>query len=120
MKTIWMLLIASAMAFGGQSDTARAHAKMAKSVPANGATAKAGLRDVTLGFSMPVRVTLVKVKRTDKPEDIEVVKKGKAGFANAYTVSVTPLEPGAYDVNWTGVAKDGHVMKGTLSFKIEP
>jgi methionine-rich copper-binding protein CopC len=48
------------------------------------------------------------------------VKKGKPDFANSYNVTVTPLEPGAYDVNWTGVAKDGHVMKGTLSFKIEP
>jgi methionine-rich copper-binding protein CopC len=120
MKTIWMLLLASAMAFGGQSHPALAHAKMVKSVPANGATARAGLSDLTLGFSKPVRVTLVKVKRTDKPIDIQVVKKGKPDFANSYNVTVTPLEPGAYDVNWTGVAKDGHVMKGTLSFKIEP
>ena len=92
----------------------------AKSVPENGATAKAGLTDVTLGFSKPVRVTLVKVKRTDQPSEIPVLKKAKPVFTNSYSVEVTPLEPGAYDVDWTAVAKDGHVMKGKLSFKIAP
>lgn len=120
MKTIWILLLAAAFVAGGQSHAVLAHAKMAKSLPANGATAKAGLSDVTLGFSKPVRVTLVKVKRTDKPAEIDVIKKGKPSFVNAYTIGVTPLEPGTYDVNWTGVAKDGHVMKGTLSFKVAP
>ena len=75
---------------------------------------------MTLGFSNPVRVTIVKVKRKDNPSDIAVVKKAKPVFTDSYSLEVTPLEPGAYDVDWTAVAKDGHVMKGKLSFKIEP
>ncbi len=120
MRTIWVLLLAGIMSMGAYGQGVLAHSKMAKSVPAHGATAKAGLTDVTLGFSKPVRVTVVKVTRTDKSSDIPVVKTGKPGFADAYSVEVTPLEPGTYDVNWTAVAKDGHVMKGTLSFKISP
>ena len=120
MLKIRALLVAIIISLGAHAHPVLAHSKMAKSVPENGATAKAGLTDVTLGFSKPVRVTIVKVKRTDKPSDIAVVKKAKPVFTDSYSVEVTPLEPGAYDVDWTAVAKDGHVMKGKLSFKIEP
>ena len=120
MRTILALLVATVMALGAGAHPAVAHSKMAKSVPANGATAKAGLKNVTLGFSKPVRITVVKVKRADPASEIAIVKKGKAGFADSYNFEVTPLEPGRYDVDWTAVATDGHVMKGTLSFTVEP
>ena len=120
MKKICALLLTMIISLGAHGLPVLAHSKMAKSIPENGSTAKAGLTDVTLGFSKPVRITLVKVQRTDKPSEIPVVKKAKPSFADSYSIEVAPLEPGTYDVTWTAVAKDGHVMKGKLSFKIEP
>ena len=120
MLKIRALLVAIIISLGAHAHPVLAHSKMAKSVPETGATAKAGLTDVPLGYAKPAPDTIVTVKRTDTPSDIAVVKKAKPVFTDSYSVEVTPLEPGAYDVDWTAVAKDGHVMKGKLSFKIEP
>ena len=110
--TVAIMLIASSAAL--------AHTKMSKSVPAHGSEAKAGLETIQLGFAKPVRVMVVKVKRTDQAADIPTANKGPGSFATTYDVTTAPLGAGTYDVNWTAVAKDGHVMKGTLSFTIKP
>ncbi len=120
MRRLWALLLAAIISLAAHGEDVRAHSKMAKSVPENGGTAKAGLKDLTLGFSKPVRVTLVKVMRTDTTSDVPVVRRGKPIFTSSYSLEVAPLEPGSYAVNWTAVAKDGHIMKGKLSFKIKP
>lgn len=120
MRKTWALLLAAIVSLAAHGEDVRAHSKIAKSVPENEGTAKAGLKVLTIGFSKPVRVTLVKVKRTDTTSDIPVVRQGKPIFTSSYSLEVAPLEPGSYAVNWTAVAKDGHVMKGKLSFKIEP
>ncbi len=100
------------------SSIALAHSKMAKSVPAEGATTKAGLTEITLGFSKPVRLMLVKVRNTAAKSEVEAKFKPAAKFGTSYPFTVSPLTSGAHKVSWTAVAKDGHVMKGTLSFKV--
>ncbi|MEO1651578.1 MAG: copper resistance protein CopC [Pseudomonadota bacterium] len=102
------------------SSTATAHTKMSTSVPAQGSSVRTGLETIQLGFAKPVRVMVVKVKRTDQADDIPLVSQGKSAFATSYDVKTTPLGAGTYDVNWTAIAKDGHVMKGTLSFTVTP
>ena len=101
------------------SASALAHSQMSKSDPADGGTAKAGLETLKLGFSQPVRVTLVKVRRGD--EATEVPTKLKAsGFASSIEVGVAPRAAGKYRMEWTALAKDGHVMKGNVSFTVTP
>jgi len=60
------------------------------------------------------------VKRTDKASDVSVLEKGVSRFTKTYDLKVQPLDPGTYRVNWTAVAKDGHVMNGDLSFSVTP
>lgn len=100
------------------SGTTWAHSKISTSIPAEGATAKAGLSDITLGFSGPVRLMLVKIRNTETKSDFKADFKPSTGFATSFPFKVPPMTAGAYQVNWTAVAKDGHVMKGTLSFKV--
>ena len=100
------------------SGIALAHSKMAKSVPAEGATTKAGLTEITLGFSKPVRLMLVKIQNTATDSEVQAEFKPAAKFGTTYPFTVSPLSSGLHKVNWTAVAKDGHVMKGTLSFKV--
>ncbi|MGI9523425.1 MAG: copper resistance CopC family protein [Hyphomicrobiaceae bacterium] len=97
---------------------ALAHSKVAKSVPAEGAIAKTGLSEITLGFSKPVRLMLVKVRNTKDKSDVKAEFKPAATFKSSFPFKVAPLDVGAYQVNWTAIAKDGHVMKGELSFKV--
>lgn len=102
----------------GLAGNAVAHSKMAKSSPAQGSTVKAGLSEIQLGFSKPVRVMLVKVKNIDGKFDVKADYKPAKTFKASFPVKVMPLATGAHEVQWTAVAKDGHVMKGTLSFKV--
>ena len=95
-----------------------AHSKIAKSVPGEGVTVKAGLSEITLGFSKPVRLMLVKVRKTRFKEDVSPKFSPAANFGTSYSFKVPALAAGSYKVNWTAVAKDGHVMRGTLSFKV--
>ena len=44
-----------------------AHAKMNASVPKDGATVTAGLSEIQLQFSKPLRLTLIHVRRVDLP-----------------------------------------------------
>ncbi len=97
-----------------------AHSKMSGSIPQNGGTAKAGLEKLQLGFEKPVKVVLVKVKRTDQAANVAIISKDKPAFEKMYRIAVSPLAAGTYSVNWTAVAKDGHVMKGELTFTLKP
>lgn len=97
---------------------ALSHSKMSKSSPAEGASVKAGLAEILLGFSKPVRVMVVKVKNTDGNADVRAEFKPAKAFKTMFPFQVAPLSVGAHVVNWTAIAKDGHVMKGKLSFKV--
>jgi len=115
----WKHIAIILLALNIGTSAAFAHSKMAESIPPDGGTAQAGLETLQLSFQKPVRVMLVKVKRIDEAADIPVLKKGIVGFSKTYRVVVPPLAAGAYEVTWTSVAKDGHVMKGTLTFTLK-
>jgi len=97
---------------------ALAHSTMNSSTPAEGSTAAAGLSEITLGFSKPVRLMLVKVRNADRKTGIEADFKPASQYSATFPFKVAPLETGRHQVTWTAIAKDGHVMKGTLTFKI--
>lgn len=98
--------------------SARAHAEMQKSVPADGAVVPPGLERIELAFSDPMRLTIVKVKRSADGKEVSPVEGMPKAFAPAAQLSVPRLEAGAYEVSWTGVGKDGHVMNGRFSFTV--
>ncbi|MEM6496622.1 MAG: copper resistance protein CopC, partial [Pseudomonadota bacterium] len=49
---------------------AQAHSKMTTSVPREGATVKGSLPEISLGFSKPVRLILVKVRNKTGQVDV--------------------------------------------------
>ncbi|MBN1238214.1 MAG: copper resistance protein CopC [Gammaproteobacteria bacterium] len=95
-----------------------AHARMVASVPRDGTTVAAGLSEIELSFSKPMRLTLVRVHPLKGGDDAVLTGSLPAAFANAVTVGFAALGPGAYAVSWTGVAEDGHVMKGSFAFSV--
>ncbi len=104
-----------AMASAG---SALAHTKMTASAPADGATVPAGLAQIEMTFSHPMRLTLVRVHRADDDKDIGLKAPLPKAFADAAKVSVDALADGSYEVTWTAVSKDGHVMKGHFGFTV--
>lgn len=97
---------------------ALAHSEMLKSEPASGATVNAGLEKIGLSFSEPVRVTLAKVTRLDDSTEMPSTSNTKPAFESNYAIAVEPLHSGEYQVNWTAVARDGHVMTGQFKFSV--
>jgi methionine-rich copper-binding protein CopC len=95
-----------------------AHAKMKASVPADGATVPAGLSQIEMQFSHPMRLTLLRVHRAADNQNMAIKGALPQTFADAAKVSVDALTAGAYDVAWTAVSQDGHVMKGHFAFTV--
>jgi methionine-rich copper-binding protein CopC len=95
---------------------ALAHAKMNASVPKDGETVVAGLSEIQLQFSKPLRLTLIHVRRVDEQQEIAVSSELPTSFVDSAKVAVDALQAGSYEVFWTAVSNDGHVMKGSFAF----
>ena len=97
---------------------ALAHAKMTASKPADGSTVAAGLSEIELSFSHPLRLSMVHVRDGNK-QDVPLKSELPPSFAPVAKISVDRLTPGSYEVTWTAVAEDGHVMKGSFAFSVK-
>ena len=97
---------------------ALAHAKMTASVPNDGATVPTGLTEIALNFSKPLRLTLVQVVRAPEQNEIPVTNELPKSFVKSAKLTIAPLPAGTYEVSWTAVADDGHVMKGSFKFSV--
>ncbi len=98
---------------------ALAHAKMTASKPADGSTVAVGLSEIELSFSKPLRLSMVHVRDASKHE-VPLKSALPATFGPAFKLSTEALTPGSYEVTWTAVAEDGHVMKGAFTFSVKP
>ena len=98
---------------------ALAHAKMKTSVPKDGETVSAGLAEIQLQFSKPLRLTLIHVRRVEDQIEIPVSSELPTSFVDSAKVAVDSLQAGSYEVFWTAVSNDGHVMKGSFAFSVK-
>lgn len=97
---------------------ALAHAKMTASKPADGSTVAAGLSEIELTFSKPLRLSMVHVRDASK-HDVALKGALPTAFGPVAKLNTEALTPGSYDVTWTAVAEDGHVMKGSFAFSVK-
>jgi len=98
---------------------ALAHAVMNASVPKDGETVALGLSEIQLQFSKPLRLTLIHVRRVDDQIEIPVSSELPTSFVDSAKVAVDALQAGSYEVSWTAVSNDGHVMKGSFAFSVK-
>jgi copper resistance protein C len=117
MKLIQTAALSTLLLMTGQT-TALAHAKMTASTPADGSTVAAGVSKIELNFSKPLRLSMVHVRDANK-HDITLKSALPTAFAPVVKINVDSLTPGSYEVAWTAVAEDGHVMKGTFAFSVK-
>ena len=117
MRTLQVAVLAVLVILAGTAGVL-AHAKMVASVPKDGTTVAAGLSEIELSFSKPMRLTLVRVHPVKGADDVIVSGALPKAFADAAKVTVGALTTGAYAVSWTAVAEDGHVMKGSFAFTV--
>ena len=65
-----------------------------------------------------MRLTLMRVHRGKDSDDVALSNALPGSFTAAAAVAVPPLAAGAYEVSWTAVAEDGHVMQGSFAFTV--
>jgi methionine-rich copper-binding protein CopC len=91
---------------------------MNASNPEDGAIVPAGLSEIELSFSKPLRLTLVHVTQSTGQKEIPVTSELPKSFVSSAKVTVDALPSGPYEVSWTAVADDGHVMSGSFKFSV--
>ncbi len=113
-----LVAAAAALMLMAGAGAAFAHAKMTGSVPKDGATVAAGLAQIEMTFSHPMRLTLLRVHRSADDRDVPLNGVLAKTFAQSAKVGIDALTAGAYDVAWTAVSEDGHVMRGRFAFTV--
>jgi methionine-rich copper-binding protein CopC len=107
--SVLLLVSCSALAWG--------HARLVKSVPADGSTGSAPQKFV-LTFAESATLTALSVQRDAEPA--QKIAPLPASAAAEITVSAPPLSPGKYVMAWRAVGDDGHVMPGKIKFTVGP
>lgn len=98
---------------------ALAHTEVASSSPARGGTASTSVRSVTVTFTGQIRSGTLTVRRGGTTvssgrggQDPRNVKRLRVGLKRG-------LKAGRYTAGWTIKAADGHVQKGTFTFRLK-
>ncbi len=99
---------------------ASAHAHLVRATPAPGATVQVAPDDVTLRFNEKIEPAFSSVivrdvtgKQVDRAD-----AKVDAADRTLLRVSLPPLEPGTYKVEWKAVSADTHKVSGDFAFVV--
>lgn len=97
---------------------ASAHSRMDATLPADGAVLEDAPEKIVLRFDKSIR--LVTIKMTHADQHTETLDIGdQTGFETEFTLQMTPLGAGRYDISWRGLGEDGHIMQGRFGFDVE-
>jgi hypothetical protein len=111
-------LVSAAMA----ASTAGAHAKLARSVPADRSSVAEAPSRLKLWFNERIEPQYAKVSVWGAGN--RQVDAGDQAIdpadPTALTVGIPNLAPGAYTVRYRVLSVDGHVVEGTLTFTVKP
>ena len=116
------LLLASAFLLVAPAG-ALAHLGLRRSTPSDGAHLAAAAREIRLDFTESVDAAIARI-RLIGPSDINVPisalrNAGDSGRVITATVKGA-LQPGAYRIEWQVVGRDGHPVRGTVTYVIAP
>lgn len=122
-----MLLTAAAAVFTGMiglrdaSASAPLHLALLRSSPVADTVLTASPSDIRLWFSQAPEMAATTIRLTagsgtvmslDKPQ------RDEADDAPVVAAIQRPLAPGAYEVVWRTMSRDGHVVKGQFAFTV--
>lgn len=100
--------------FGAQATMA--HTALAESTPADGAMLMQAPENLHLTFTEEVR--LMKIEVTLGEQQIELDFKPSSETGKQFEVNLPALQHGNYQVQWTVMGADSHVVEGKLGFMV--
>jgi len=117
-RTIFAITACTVLVLSGA--TAFAHPRVVSATPAVGGTVKTAPSEVTIRFNEKLEPAFSSVTIRDSTG--KQVDKGDPQVDKAdhrkIRVSLPPLAPGAYKVEWRAVAADTHKVEGDFTFRI--
>lgn len=97
--------------------TAAAHTKLASTIPAEGASLPAPVKEIVLEFAGDVRLTAVVLN--DAAGANKAIADVPTALAAKFALAVRDdLAPGGYVVTWRAVGADTHVVSGEIHFSV--
>ena len=118
-RTITVLAASAALVLCG-AVSALAHAHLVRATPAEGGTVKSAPNEVTLKFNERLEPAFSSAvirdsagKQVDKA-DAHVDKADRT----VVRVSLPPLDPGVYTVEWRAMSSDTHKINANFTFRV--
>lgn len=113
-----MRVLSAALVAVFLASQAWAHSPMTGSQPEEGAVLAAAPDAIEMWFKHPVRLTKVTMT-TASAETIDVDLADAKAFSGAFKLRLEGAPSGPVEIEWRALAKDGHAMKGVISFIVE-
>ena len=115
-KTAWLLLFPVLFVLASP-ELVSAHALVIDSLPSKGAVLSHAPEHIILRFNAQIEPALTRVvlKQAGKEIPLEI---SKDSTADKLVISLPPLVPGVYMLQYRVLASDGHVTEGALHFTI--
>lgn len=108
--TIWLAVMLVLPA------AALSHSKAEQTIPALNATVET-VEVIEIRFDDPMRVTAITL--TGPEGDIEITRETELEpVTNFRAAPAAAMPAGAYQVDWRGLAADGHPMQGSFNFTV--
>ncbi len=94
-----------------------AHSKKETTTPVDGAVTTVAPETIRMTFDRPMRITFFRL--TDaRGNEHDATRTDSMAPVREFEATPAVLGPGAYTVEWRGLADDGHAMEGSFSFEI--
>ncbi|MBS0497810.1 MAG: copper resistance protein CopC [Gammaproteobacteria bacterium] len=104
-----------------QVKVAMAHAALVKSDPPRRATLSAPPKQIQLWFNEKIEgaYASVTVRDSNKNSITENTPESVADDPKSVVLSLPPIEPGRYTVNYRVMSVDGHVIESSFDFSVK-
>ena len=114
---LWVGLLLTVLIGSAMPQSVSAHASFIEGTPADGEHLDSSPSEIVLTFSEPVGLVddgMVLHSQSDPPLALDAVADGQS----VRVPIESPLEDGAYILQWRVISADSHPIAGTLSFSI--
>jgi len=110
--------LAGALAMLSCSALTWAHARLVKSLPADGTRVAAAPAKFVLTFAEPTKLTTASLQKGTEPA--QKISPLPTSAAAEISIPAPQLTPGKYVLTWRAVGDDGHVVSGKVTFTVAP
>jgi methionine-rich copper-binding protein CopC len=120
-RSVAVVSVVAALAAVSAPGAAMRHLRLVKSFPSADTTLAKSPDAIQLWLSEPTELPAAKIALANDAGvaiPTATITRGAEKNAPLSAAITTPLAAGGYKVTWKAMSKDGHVVNGTIAFKV--